>query len=232
MSSPWWYRWRSAVFALIYAVGFFGGWATAAGHRYVPTFAVLGSRLGHSGVPALLALAIAATLACLAVRAWGSSYLSADTVWNRDARTDSLLVCGPFRYTRNPLYVGNALLALGFGLLAPPWGAGLIAVANAFFIAALIRHEEAAMKAQYGAAFARYCAQVPRFFPRIVPAPPQGTARASIVQGVLSEVFTASLAAGLFAWVLAPAYGLYAFIALYVSGVFAQRAIERAQQSP
>lgn len=228
MNSPGWYRWRSALFASIYAVGFFGGWAIAPGRRYVPAFAAFGSHFGRAGIAALLALAIAFTLGCLIVRAWGSSYLSAGIVWNIDVRTDSLVVGGPFRYTRNPLYVGNALLAYGFALLAPPPGAAFIAIANGALIAALIRHEEGAMEQRYGEAFFSYCARVPRFFPRLIPAPLQLGARPSIAQGVLAEIFTASVAAGVFAWILAPAYGAYAFIALCITGAFAQRALERA----
>ncbi len=196
----------------------------------MPAFAAFGSHFGQAGIAALLALAVACTLGCLIVRAWGSSYLTAGIVWSVDARTDSLVAGGPFRYTRNPLYVGNALLAYGFALLAPPSGAAFIVIANGAFIAALIGHEERAMLQRYGGAFVSYCVRVPRFFPRLIPAPVQSGTRPSIVQGLLAEIFTASVAAGVFAWILAPAYGAYAFIALCITGDFTQRALERAQQ--
>lgn len=218
MTSPSWYRRRSAVFALVYLVGFVGGWLVTPGHRYVPTFAA---------APWLLAVSLALTAACLAIRAWGASYLSAAVVWNEDAKTDSLIVAGPFLHTRNPLYLGNALLALSFALLAPLPGAAFIVVANAVFIAALIRHEEQLMLRRYGEAFRSYCAQVPRFFPRILPARSRAPLQPALLQGVLSETFTAALAAGLFAWILVPRYGVYLFVALYLAGVFAQRAIDR-----
>jgi protein-S-isoprenylcysteine O-methyltransferase Ste14 len=218
VSSPWWYQRRSAVFALIYLVGFTGGWLATGAHRYEPAFA---------GYPWLLGLAVFFTAACLAVRAWGSSYLTAATVWNANAKTDSLIIAGPFRYTRHPLYLGNALLALGFGLLAPLPGAAFIVIANAAFIGALIRHEEVLMERRYGDAFRTYRTQVPQLFPRLWPAPADASLRPSLAQGILSEIFTAAVAAGLFAWILVPHIGMYLFVALYALGVFAQQKIDQ-----
>jgi protein-S-isoprenylcysteine O-methyltransferase Ste14 len=221
MQSPWWYQRRSAVFALLYFIGFAGGWLAMGAHRYVPAYG------GNRG---LLILAVLFTIACLAIRAWGSSFLTAATVWNANAKTDKLIIAGPFRYTRHPLYLGNAFLAVGFGLLAPLPGAIFIVVANALFIAALIRHEEALMLRHYGDAFRNYCASVPPFFPRVIPAAPDGLLNPSLAQGVLSEIFTAAIAAGLFAWILVPHYGVYLFVVFYAAGVIAQQKID--QRSP
>jgi protein-S-isoprenylcysteine O-methyltransferase Ste14 len=218
VKSPWWYQRRSAFFALIYLIGFAGGWVATGAHRYVPLFAT--NRW-------LLAIAALFTAACLAIRAWGSSYLSAATVWNANAKTDTLIVAGPFRYTRHPLYLGNAFLAIGFGLLAPLPGTIFILVANALFIGALIRHEEALMERRYGDAFRTYRAQVPQLFPRFWGAASDASLHPSLGQGILSEIFTAAIAAGLFAWVLIPHYGVYLFVALYAAGVFAQQKIDQ-----
>jgi hypothetical protein len=175
----------------------------------------------------LLAVAILFTVLCLAIRAWGSSYLTAATVWNANAKTDRLIVAGPFCYTRHPLYLGNAFLAIGFGLLAPLPGTVFIVVANALFIAALIRHEEMLMVRRYGDAFRTYCTQVPPLIPRLNPARSDASVHPSLSQGVVSEVFTAAVAAGLFAWVLIPHYGVYVFVALYAAGVVAQQRIDQ-----
>lgn len=227
MTSPWWYRRRSAVFALIYLAGFVGGWLVSPGRHYEAAFATLGRYLGPSGGSALLAAAALFTAGCLFVRAWGSSYLSAALVWNANAKTDTLVSAGPFRYLRHPLYFGNVLLAIGFGLLAPVPGMVFIFVANAAFISALMHHEEELMLRRYGDAFRAYCMQVPAIVPRLKPAAGNSMVHASLKEGVLSELFTASLCAGLFAWVLVPVYGVYIFIALYAAGVLAQRAVER-----
>lgn len=218
MKSPSWYQRRSAIFALIYFVGFGGGWAATGAHRYVPAY---------NGNAWLLALAILCTVACIGIRAWGSSYLTAATVWNANAKTDRLITAGPFRYTRNPLYLGNALLAIGFGLLAPLPGAVFIVIANAFFIAALVRYEENMMTKRYGDAFRAYAAQVPSLFPRLIAIPPNTTLQPSVAQGVLSEIFTAAIAAGVFTWVLVPHFGVFLFVAFYAAGIFAQQKIDQ-----
>lgn len=207
---------------MIYLVGFGGGWLVSGAQRYIPAF---------SGNRWLLVLAIVLTAGCLILRAWGSSYLSAATVWNADAKTGTFVVAGPFRYTRNPLYLGNALLALGLGLLAPVPGTALIVIANLLFIGALTRYEEKLMRRRYGGEFKAYCEQVPRFVPRLTPAPSDAMLRPSLAQGVLSEIFTTALAAGIFAWILVPHYGVYFFVALYAAGVFAQQKIDRRLHS-
>jgi hypothetical protein len=44
---------------------------------------------------------------------------------------------------------------------------------------------------------------------------------------VLSEIFTAAVAAGLFSWILIPHIGMYLFVALYAAGVLAQQKIDQ-----
>src|ERR1700756_500358 len=40
------------------------------------------------------------------IRAWGAAYLCAEVVHDARVRSEQLVVDGPFRYTRNPLYLG------------------------------------------------------------------------------------------------------------------------------
>lgn len=118
--SPWWYRGRTWVYAALYFGGFFFGAAISAATygRYVPAVVELGSRLGPQGQVALLAFAAFCAAICYVLRVWGSSYLRAGIVWNADARSDNLLIAEPFRYVRNPLYLGNTFLAIAAGLMA------------------------------------------------------------------------------------------------------------------
>lgn len=88
---------------------------------------------------------------------------------------------GPYRFTRNPLYLGNFLISLGVVLFVGDWvvlGAWLI-----FFFSqytAIIRAEEEYLRGQFGALYDEYTARVPRFWPRLTPAaPPEGGARAA-----------------------------------------------------
>lgn len=224
--SPWWYRRRDAVFGIIYAAGFFGAWAfaTATQHPYQALLWTLGRHYGENGWMGVAALMLLLMAASYALRLWGSSYLHTSVVWSDDARTDSLIVAGPFRYTRNPLYLGNVLMALGFGLFAPLFGWVVINVLNAAFIVALIRWEERGLRARYGEVFDAYCQSVPQVFPRIPPAAPNAFVRPSLSEGLRSEIFVGCLFAGMIVILITPSvYGFTAFVALYVTGIVAQR---------
>jgi protein-S-isoprenylcysteine O-methyltransferase Ste14 len=76
----------------------------------------------------------------------------------------SLVVRGPFRFTRNPMYLGLVLLTLGiaFWVGSPPmFAVPLLVFATANW--AHIPFEEAKMRSQFGAAFDRYMRQVRRW---------------------------------------------------------------------
>ena len=81
---------------------------------------------------------------------------------------EALATGGPYAYTRNPLYFGSAILAAGLVLAARTWVAGLL-VGGYFvlFYPAVMRREEAELRAQYGPAFEEYAAGVPLFWPRL-----------------------------------------------------------------
>lgn len=84
---------------------------------------------------------------------------------------EALATSGPYAYTRNPLYLGSAILGAGFAVAAASWWAA--AVVAAYFVAfypAVMLGEEQELRERYGAAFAAYAAQVPRFWPRLKPA--------------------------------------------------------------
>jgi protein-S-isoprenylcysteine O-methyltransferase Ste14 len=75
-----------------------------------------------------------------------------------------LVTVGPFRYTRNPIYLGNVLLCAGLSLaLSNPW---LCATGTlmAFAVDHLaIRREEIHLANQFGSDWERYKAATPRW---------------------------------------------------------------------
>jgi protein-S-isoprenylcysteine O-methyltransferase Ste14 len=78
-----------------------------------------------------------------------------------------LATTGPYAFTRNPLYLGSALLAAGFSVASHSWiSTILLATYFAIFYPAVIRREQDELKTQYGAAFTEYAGQVPAFWPR------------------------------------------------------------------
>ncbi|MFZ0413138.1 MAG: isoprenylcysteine carboxylmethyltransferase family protein [Candidatus Acidiferrales bacterium] len=98
-------------------------------------------------------------IAGLAIRAYAAGYL---------VKYQRLATSGPYARTRNPLYLGSALMAVGFAVAGRSWISGAIILG--YFAAvyyAVMRNEESDLRARYGAAFEEYVARVPLFWPRI-----------------------------------------------------------------
>jgi protein-S-isoprenylcysteine O-methyltransferase Ste14 len=228
--SPWWYRNRSSVFGMLYGAGFWipivvDGFSNT---PYVPTIVLIGSLAGGDAtINALFLFALLCVLMCFLIRLSGSSYLQASIVWNADAKAERLFVEGPFRYTRNPLYLGNMFMSLGFALVAPPSGAVFILIANAYLINRLIDHEEPVLRTTFGEAYERYRASVPRLWPRLKPVPAEGDLKPNLAQGLKTEVFTLAMFLGFCCFFAPMPYGLYGFVAFYVIGIVVQRIMAR-----
>jgi protein-S-isoprenylcysteine O-methyltransferase Ste14 len=80
------------------------------------------------------------------------------------ARPTMLVDEGPFRFGRNPMYLGIAVAMVGVGVAA---GVPLMAVAAANFVAIVatvhIPHEEAQMRHVFGGWYSDYAASVRRW---------------------------------------------------------------------
>ena len=86
-------------------------------------------------------------------------------------KQEILTMTGPYAYTRNPLYLGSSILALGAGIAAQSLiSVGLLLVYFAVFYSAVMRREEKELHAKHGASFEEYAGAVPLFLPRITPA--------------------------------------------------------------
>ena len=82
-----------------------------------------------------------------------------------------LTVTGPYARTRNPLYLGSSLLALGAGMATNSWTSGVVLLLYfAVVYSFVMRREEHELRQQHGASFDAYARTVPLFFPRLIPA--------------------------------------------------------------
>lgn len=78
-----------------------------------------------------------------------------------------LAVTGPYARTRNPLYLGSIVMALGFILAARSIWLGIAALAMFLFIyVPVIQVEESYLRSAFPE-YLEYAAQVPRFLPRL-----------------------------------------------------------------
>lgn len=87
---------------------------------------------------------------------------------NRQVYADHLVQGGIYAHTRNPMYLGNGLLILGWALIVNAPQFYLIALPlTLLFYAAIIAAEEAYLREKFGAEFEAYCARVNRILPRL-----------------------------------------------------------------
>jgi protein-S-isoprenylcysteine O-methyltransferase Ste14 len=86
-------------------------------------------------------------------------------------KNEALATSGPYRYTRNPLYLGSLLIGVGFALAARSWWVGVVLVAMFFAIyLPVIRNEETFLRQRFPE-FNEYARRVPRMFPRTASPP-------------------------------------------------------------
>ncbi|MCA1810774.1 MAG: hypothetical protein LC623_02045 [Halobacteriales archaeon] len=112
-----------------------------------------------------LVLPVALVLVCWALRSWGTSYLRGHVMADRSLHTDRLIVAGPFRWVRNPLYLGNLFLSTAYGLLLPPPGLLIVLALQGTLLGTLAHLESKALRARHGAEYDAYARKVHAFLP-------------------------------------------------------------------
>lgn len=86
-------------------------------------------------------------------------------------KQEVLTITGPYAHTRNPLYLGSAVMALGAATAMQSWiSASLILLYFAIFYSMVMRREETELRMRHGSIFEEYARAVPLFLPRLRPA--------------------------------------------------------------
>ncbi len=160
--------------------------------------AVPAAGLALIGRPSSRSIATGVPLAFFgeALRCWAVGFSGPTTRADRVV-APALTTAGPYAHTRNPLYLGNFLTALGFSLAftgalpprirVPLVGGSLLSMLAVY--AAIVPREEAYLRATFPE-FAAYEAAVPRVLPRLRAAEPQrGRYDASVIGSAESRTF-------------------------------------------
>ena len=112
--------------------------------------------------PTWISLAAGGVIALIgvAIRAVASGHIS---------KNSELTTSGPYAYTRNPLYLGSVVIAVGFAVAALSWlvVAALVLLFVAIYIPVILA-EEAFLRSRFPE-FDGYARQVPRLLPRFSP---------------------------------------------------------------
>jgi len=113
------------------------------------------------GAPAgLVSIALGFVLLVTAVR----GFRAVGTTLQPWESTTALVTSGPFRFSRNPVYLGYTLLYLGVALWTRSvWSLALLPLVLAAMTRLVIRREERYLDARFGAAYRDYARRVRRW---------------------------------------------------------------------
>jgi protein-S-isoprenylcysteine O-methyltransferase Ste14 len=130
----------------------------------IPVWIVSSDRgRGQGFIIGAVPLAIGVVMLLWCVRDFYASGKGTLAPWDPPRR---LVVVGLYRFTRNPMYVGIALLLGGWSLFAAsPLLAGYTVILAVGFHLRVVLHEEPRLNKQFGKEWASYAAVVPRWCP-------------------------------------------------------------------
>jgi len=114
--------------------------------------------------PTTLSLLVGLPLALVgeAARLWASGHIE---------KTRCLATGGPYAHSRNPLYFGSLLIALGVAVACwSPWVVLAVALYFLAFYPNVMREEAAFLARKFPVEYAAWERQVPLFWPRLQPA--------------------------------------------------------------
>jgi protein-S-isoprenylcysteine O-methyltransferase Ste14 len=82
-----------------------------------------------------------------------------------DAMPNRIIAAGPYRYTRNPMYLGHLIFMTGLVITFRSWFALILLVARAIWFQRRVLHDEARLERQFGVEYSAYRGQVKRWLP-------------------------------------------------------------------
>ncbi len=106
------------------------------------------------------------------LRIWGVSHAGSATRTTSGAGGNELITSGPFAIIRNPLYLGNFFITIGFAIASWAWMPWMLLVVIVLFglqYWLIVSLEEEYLSRHFGYMYQKYKNHVPRFFPRLSP---------------------------------------------------------------
>ena len=126
----------------------------------LPIGPTLGSANKLAVIVGLIFVVLGFALAAFSVRTF--THAGADVVPGRPATT--LVTNGPYRVTRNPIYIGFTLIYFGIAILATSvWMLLLLVPLLIILQRRVVEREETYLDVKFGEAYQKYKARVPRW---------------------------------------------------------------------
>src|ERR1700694_4365777 len=122
------FRLRVLIMAVVIAVGAWSPWIAWLGSgRRISLLEWLSLELSRLGLvsftyatPVVIVIASLIALLGAILRVWGTACLGADTVHHARMMAGVVVAGGPFRYVRNPLYLGSICVVGAVGFILTP----------------------------------------------------------------------------------------------------------------
>jgi protein-S-isoprenylcysteine O-methyltransferase Ste14 len=192
------FRFRMTIGVLIYLLGFGMPWLIYrfGGPRVSTTWLALSGVLARTGaltmqsaIVTVTGLAIALAAIGAALRVWGTAYIGAGIMASGQMHAETVVAAGPYRFVRNPLYLGSLVFACAVAILMAPIGAIVFLVLLFVFHLRLILGEEAFLVSQRGELYLAYKARVPRLIPSFTPRVPASQKNPRWLRAILAEIY-------------------------------------------
>jgi protein-S-isoprenylcysteine O-methyltransferase Ste14 len=88
--------------------------------------------------------------------------------WGFDNIPDRVVDTGPYRLTRNPMYLGHLIVMAGLAITFRSWFALLLLMARAVWFHKRVLKDEQRLAETFGADYAAYCQRVKRWIPGVL----------------------------------------------------------------
>jgi protein-S-isoprenylcysteine O-methyltransferase Ste14 len=85
-----------------------------------------------------------------------------------DVLPQRIISSGPYRYTRNPMYLGHLIFLTGLAITFWSWLALAILLVNMVWFHFRVLGDEKNLLKQFGASYVDYCGQVKRWIPGVM----------------------------------------------------------------
>jgi protein-S-isoprenylcysteine O-methyltransferase Ste14 len=80
---------------------------------------------------------------------------------------ERIIASGPYRHTRNPMYLGHLIFLTGLAVTFWSWLALIVLAARALWFHRRVRHDEERLERIFGAEYVAYRARVKRWIPGV-----------------------------------------------------------------
>jgi protein-S-isoprenylcysteine O-methyltransferase Ste14 len=112
-------------------------------------------------------LAIVMILVGVLIRLWATKHIGRGMPWMK-RKGKTLVRTGPYAMVRNPLYIGNIMIASGLSIFSELIWVVPILIFYLFILYHLVvLYEENKLLGRWGAEYQAYLAEVPRWIPRL-----------------------------------------------------------------